>query len=202
LGRSGRPRPKSSDPTTRPKMQYEILIAEKVKKGYAETGGNSAASPKAGLSMPAAAPVQSAAKKGAATGKTPAAPPVAAPAPAVVVDLDVTRRIDLEPGDWAVATWRPRKPLEKPAALPFDQAACAARVAKVSTATYGWVWNWSDAAIPVAMTREEAHFWLTAMTLAERGITPKEMSARLATSRFKAISGEDAIKLLEKRNPR
>jgi predicted DNA-binding WGR domain protein len=81
------------------------LIAEKTKKGYAEAGAATAASP------PESPPKARAKSKKQTDEST--TPPPPAPAP-----LEVRRTIELAPEDWHRATWRPRRRLPVPEDIP------------------------------------------------------------------------------------
>jgi predicted DNA-binding WGR domain protein len=215
IGTSGQTQTKEFASDAEAGKQYEKLVAEKVKKGYSEVGGggNGAAATKtaaakpagtkaaASTKPPAKAPVaRDAGKERAATATGATAGVTPAPtAPSAPVNFEVTRSIDLEPADWSTATWRPYEPPARQAAQPFDRDACAARVAKVSVGTYGWKWDWATAGIPQVMTREEAHFWLAAMTQAHSKIKPKELAAKLAKQEFEPVDREEALALLKKK---
>ena len=77
------------------------------------------------------------------------------------------RRIELRPQDWHRATWRRTsgalRPLNRPAAQPFDRAAALVRTGQVGGGDYFSGLNWSKARIRLSMTGEEARFWLRAM---------------------------------------
>lgn len=162
------------------------LIAEKVKKGYAELSGGAAspgsAAPPVPRMKPAAAPAV------APSPQTPMPAPAAAMAPAAeaapprALDLPASH-IDLGPLDWRLATWRPAESVQPPAPPPFVQAECAERLLRLKTTGYGWTMDWSKVGIPEAMTREEAHFWYLAMTSVEKDVDPRALSAKLAEAR-------------------
>jgi predicted DNA-binding WGR domain protein len=212
IGTAGQTQTKEFSTDAEAKKQYDKMIAEKEKKGYTETAARQTSTPKP-------APVSNDPKGSSTTTTTTATtttskpttakpakttdpktappPPAPAPMPAVQVTLETTRTIDLSPADWAVATWKPRKPLEKPAVQPFDLESCVARVAKVPVGTYGWDWDWSTAKIPVAMSPEEVHFWLEAMAQAVRSFKAKELAERLAKQKFPGVTAKEAFKLIE-----
>src|SRR5262249_13502376 len=76
----------------------------------------------------------------------------------------VTRVIDLLPGDWMRATWRPRQPLVKPPLVPrpFDLDAALQYLTTISAGPSSR--NWGSSRVPQYQSREEAHFWLWAAT--------------------------------------
>jgi predicted DNA-binding WGR domain protein len=178
------------------KKACDKLIAEKLKKGYTDAAGTSdgvavVAAPKA-----TAKPKSKLAK--AADEQPTESVPVKAAVPAP--DLSIERRIDLEPADWARATFRPRKVLERGEPQPFDQEACCARVAKLRTEYYGWNVKWQDLKLPPAMTREEAHYWLEAMTTPrQRDDSLKGLAEKLAKKNFTGeLSADEVAKLLSR----
>src|SRR5262245_16508279 len=84
--------------------------------------------------------------------------------PASVV-TDVTSHIALPDADWEVATWPPRTPRPRPAPRPFDRAGCLAHLRRVvATQSPYTMADWSRFPLADTLSREEAHFWLLAMT--------------------------------------
>ena len=73
-------------------------------------------------------------------------------------------RFRLDPEDWFQAGFRPRPALERKPPRAFDREACLERLAKLRTMTYGWDVRWADLKLPAALSPEEAHFWLVAMS--------------------------------------
>ncbi len=109
------------------------------------------------------------------------------------------RELGLRPEDWFWATWRDLDPLSTREPAPFDQAAACAKVAKTPRQQYGWDWEWDKVDPPRFMTREEAHFWLVAMTQANRLKTPKELAEHLSKQTFAGdLSVEDVLQRIEK----
>jgi hypothetical protein len=88
------------------------------------------------------------------------------------------RSIDLDPADWFRAPWRKLPPLPRPEPPPFKAAACAARAARVTVGRQGILtpWAWDRADIPPVPSREEARFWLEAMTKAGMDAKPGELA--------------------------
>ena len=119
----------------------------------------------------------------------------------VAVPVEVTRTINLEPFDWYRATFRPRKPLERGEAQPFDQDACVASLSKLRTETSGYVVRWQDLKLPAALSPEEAHFWLEAMTNPrDCNVTPKALAEKLAKKKYTGdIDVAAAIELLKRK---
>src|SRR5262245_8739389 len=87
----------------------------------------------------------------------------------------VTHTIDLSPGDWMRATWRPRQPLVKPAfePRPFNLDAAFKQLAQISVGQYGGR-IWGSSRMPAYRSREEAHFWLWAATQPVEGYQQKK----------------------------
>lgn len=195
LGTTGQTQTKEFASNGDAKKEYEKLVAEKLKKGYAEVGAGSATSTSTSQA-PSKKPAKSKKADEVAAAPNPPIPAVPSPPKPVMADVVVHRSIELDPHDWMTAVWRPRPRLARPQPQPFDLRDCAARVARVPTSTYGWDWRWSAADIPLAMTSEEAHFWLTAMTQARRGISPKELAEELPKSKFHRLAPDEVSKLL------
>lgn len=112
LGTKGQTQTKKFASDAAAQQAADKLIAEKTKKGYQEVGGSPSPAP-----APANAPVKSRANKDAAAPPAPAATPAPSPAP---VAFSVERVIALDPEDWHRATWRPRRPLERPNHIPMS----------------------------------------------------------------------------------
>lgn len=203
IGTQGQTQTKEFSSDAEANKQYTKLIAEKTNKGYVEIGA-SAAVANVPAAMAGAVAAKAVRKKAepvtAATSAVEAAPaaPVT-PTPVTSVNLEITSTIDLAPADWHTAVWRPRQAMPRPQSQPFDLEQCTSRVARVSVGTYGWQWDWSTASIPVVMTPEEAHFWLSAMTSAHRKVKPKELAAELAKRQYKKLTGADALQMLKKK---
>ncbi len=62
-----------------------------------------------------------------------------------------------------------------------------------------WLWNWDRAQIPAAPSREEAHFWLTAMYAnSDDRRTSKQLAAELADRQFDGnLSCEETFALVD-----
>ena len=161
-GTTGQTQLKSFDSDEAARKAADKLIAEKTKKGYVENTGNAGAPASA---QPVARVAAKPAKVEAAKVE---APEVEVTAPSLGLDelkLDAPRDLGLEPRDYGWATWRPRVVLERPTgeAPEFDKDEALARLAKLPGKQAYNEWNWSKAQIAENISREEAHFWLTAM---------------------------------------
>ncbi len=89
----------------------------------------------------------------------------------------------LAPTDWFLAPWRNTPPLPRPEPAPFDLEGCLARLAKLNPNGAWDGWKWERMKLPDIMTREEAHFWLLAMTSTD-GSTSADIAARLGKQSF------------------
>lgn len=181
---------------------HDALIAEKVKKGYTETGdapaSKSAASPKS-------APKSPAATKSAASAKSSATPRSSAPqnterasaasaAPAPLVQLEPgERRIDLDPLDWHWAAWRDLPPPSAPA-RPFDPDACIARTARVKKHGHREHFLFDKAGIEPNMSRDEARFWWACMHGADTTKPAKVVAEGVAKKKLAPLTMAQAIK--------
>jgi uncharacterized protein DUF4132 len=87
------------------------------------------------------------------------------------------RRINLEPEDWFWATWRDLEPLPEPAPQPFDLEDALARLASAGGSSSD-PWNWSAASVLPVLSREEAHFWFAAISLAGSRATLETLTTR------------------------
>jgi hypothetical protein len=79
-------------------------------------------------------------------------------------NLTVTHTVDLGPADWMRATWRPRTPLPRPPVetVPFNLDASLEQLSQaMGDRTHRILWNLGE---PPTWSREEAHFWLVALT--------------------------------------
>jgi predicted DNA-binding WGR domain protein len=177
-GTSGQEQTKEFGSEEEARKSHEKLIAEKLKKGYVEVTPAGGAAAPAAPSRPPPAPRAPPARPPAETAAPPAAPP-ASPPPAALAE----RSIDLDPLDWAVATWRKLK-IEVPPPRPFDLDACFERLRKLRVTDYGWSLDWSAVDIPPAISREEAHFWFDAVSIREQKMKPKDWEAALRGRRF------------------
>ncbi|SFH92653.1 DUF4132 domain-containing protein [Planctomicrobium piriforme] len=171
IGTSGQSQTKNFGSEDEAKKSYDKLVAEKSKKGYVDKAGATGASAtKLTASKPAAPKVTA---KTTATSHaddaalTVASPTVSTPVASTLtadVDLGISREFDLTVEDWGHAHFRRSSRHERGTAAPFDIAHCTAKLAKLKTNTYGWEVRWDDLRLPPAISREEAHFWLVAIT--------------------------------------
>jgi predicted DNA-binding WGR domain protein len=155
----------------------EKLIAQKVKQGYVEVqeeaGAESVSGPPPELLEAVAGPAG-----------------VGEPAKACGASC-----IEFAAEDWLWATWRPRPEIAaRPAepGTPFDQKQCLRRLDRITHAQRSPAWDWFalDHAVKLgpSLAREEAHFWLSVLTLAG-SLTPDALRARLVGETF---SGQQA----------
>ena len=80
--------------------------------------------------------------------------------------MELVRSIDLEPDDWLWATWRQRIPRKLPEPTPFNKAECLETLRSLKERKYSY--RRGDGfgfqkIVPASLSREEAHFWFTAM---------------------------------------
>lgn len=202
IGTAGQTQTKDFADDAAAQKSYDKLVAEKLKKGYTDTASGTAAS--AGSAATKKVDTTSAAKSAKKTdGKTatadsseviPASSVPAAVAKTSVV-IDGAREIALDPEDWARAGFRKRKQLVRGAPMPFDLEACHNRLLKLKTATYGWVVKWEDLKLTPAMSAEEAHFWLLAMTTPRtRETKMKEVSDAIRKQKITGEVDADAVR--------
>lgn len=193
IGTAGQSQTKDFASDAEAKKSYDKLVAEKLKKGYADSGSASSGSDSAAAGATAsksetaakeapatpAAVAKTAKRKGksadavvseapAVAAETPVATTASKPSPAATsaTDLDttITREIHWPEKTWRLATFREFPVLEREAPREFDYAHCIKQLGKLRTTTYGWDVKWDDLDLPDTLTREEAHFWLVATT--------------------------------------
>jgi len=208
VGTTGQAQTKEFASEAEAKKATDKLIAEKVKKGYAEVtdGTKSAGTPaptvKAKKSDDAEEPKAKPAKGKKETVAEPEAEPTT-PAP-VPVAAGLTRTIALDADDLRAAEW-PKKwqSRTRPEPRPFNRVACAEALAKVSKDKHGyWDHTWPTQLVPASMTGEEAYFWLLALTRTARAyyqnpIQPGELALALAKEPPKSkLTVEEAIGIL------
>ena len=160
-GTSGQSQTKTFGDDETANKAADKLIAEKTKKGYAETSGSSAQTVAPTTTKTATKAVPKAKESGA---ETEVAADVATVS-AAPIDWDAPRVIELEPHDWLWATWRAWTPLARPTEEPpaFDKAEALARLAKMPGRDAYSDWSWGKAKFGATIGRAEAHFWLQAM---------------------------------------
>jgi predicted DNA-binding WGR domain protein len=149
-GTAGQTQAKDFASPTAAQTAVDKLIREKTGKGYVEVAGSGdapPANPAAPKPQPAAKPIEP-------------APAAVAPAPA-----PLRPALDLAPEDWAWATWRPRTILPRPPAPKFTKEDGLKRLER-ALGSSPWHSSWDKAALPAAMSREEALFWVAAMSIA------------------------------------
>ncbi|WP_437193294.1 WGR domain-containing protein [Planctomicrobium sp. SH527] len=197
IGTSGQTQTKSFSNNDEARKSYDKLVAEKTKKGYVNKDDSLSTTSASSASVKA--PVQKASKKSSpaeskakqvkivSSAEMVLSTPVVVPVTQLStsdVDLSTSREFDLTDDDWAKAHFRrpPAPPL--PAPMSFDLDRCLATLAKAKTHTYGWEISWESLPLPFPISREEAHFWLDAMsTWRGRSTTPVEFSQQLSKSR-------------------
>ncbi|MGE0710803.1 MAG: DUF4132 domain-containing protein [Planctomycetota bacterium] len=168
----------------------EKLIAQKLKGGYVDVAPSDDAP--AAPASPESAALEPAWPESAAlepTAPEPAAKPAPRPAPvatAVALD-DPTAFAELSPGRWHLAAWRGLPPLSRGKAKAWKRDQGLKKLRSVHKA-YQTSWHtqrpiW-DRVIPVAMTREEACFWWSALSRIEpeRGAQPADVADMLAAA--------------------
>jgi predicted DNA-binding WGR domain protein len=194
LGTAGQTQVKQFPTAAAAQAAAEKLIAEKLRKGYAES-----AQPK----PPAAAPSPVAERPRRARAKAASACVVAAP-PAEAPPLDLARPVWLSP----LAPPRQTRPLPQP--RPFDYDACVDRWDNHPKEGAGTDWQWwkkLNAEVfvsPPAVSAEEARFWLLAnaeLGLSKEYLGPEHKRRRARTPTEKQcrtpLSASAVVKAME-----
>lgn len=197
VGTDGQTQTKSFESEEAAKKSCDKLIAEKLKKGYLEDGTSGSTTVVSKSAAPSK-PKSTAQPKAAVDA--PAEENAVTPSPIAATVTDVVRSIGLEPHDWFLAKFRKNEPLTRGEPRPFDKEACIKALGKLKTITYGWDVKWEDLHRPAAISREEAHFWLLAMTK-ERDRDTKMPKFAESIEKLKVdgkIKPADAWSLIEK----
>ncbi len=210
IGTNGQTQTKDFNDEAAARKSFDKLVAEKINKGYADATAGAAATAKP------AAPKSATPEKGEAS-TAPAKPAKATKSKKAVVEdatseaaeaetpraevqvpssnaivVEIHREIRLEPEDWFRASFRPRPALERKPPRPFDKDACLQRLSKLKTTSYGYEVRWVDLNLPDSLSREEAHFWLIAMT--EKRDRDSPMPALAASmGKKKSIDGNVSV---------
>jgi len=164
---------------------FEKLVREKLKKGYREEG--EPGSQEADVQPLPVQEVDSGTADEGVEAHSPVPQQTASSAVEVVpVELGYPpgRSLHLNPEDWFWATWRNLSPLQRPEPEPFNLKDAQTRLGKVSGTLYGRHWTWAKAKISMALSREEAHFWLAAMTQINNQVPAKKLAEELGTQEF------------------
>src|SRR5262249_2703118 len=85
--------------------------------------------------------------------------------------------------------WRPRSAVPRPQPQPFDRHRCLDRLRRVPfNRGYYQPWEWGKAELPEALSPQEAHFWLLAMTEVPRDM--RSLPAGTPDLAQAAVTGE------------
>jgi hypothetical protein len=105
------------------------------------------------------------------------------------------RNLNLEPQDWFWATWRDLKPLQRPDPEPFNLENALAQLRRIHAKWRIWNRDWSKAKIAQNLSREEAHFWLIAMTTLhdekQQSLNPDQLETFLRSQAFDGNVSEE-----------
>ncbi len=191
VGTDGQSKTKDFDDAEAAKKSFDKLIEQKVKKGYLDAGQGSA---KTVSKTPAAS-------KGVAASKTMKKQKSEVRSelkqPAVEADRSVTREIDLDPNDWFMASFRNRERLDRGEPPESDLDAAAKKLAGLKATHYGWALPYEKIGFGPIMARDDAHFWLEAMTGNPGRLNDKAAVEKYATEIHKATKGNGTISLAE-----
>ena len=154
IGTTGQTQPQGVPHRGRGETSHDKLIAEKLKKGYTEGLRHHH-----GRLRPARSPLPKPPRR-------PTPRPSRHPRPRRQPPRrSPPRSIDLDPEDWLWATWRPRTPSPRPEAKPFDLEECLDRFSKATRRPPKLELELEQGPDrPDHVPREEAHFWLVAIT--------------------------------------
>lgn len=188
VGTQGQQQTKEFPTAEKARQSYEKLIRDKMAKGYMETEAQTHSQSIASAATPEIEQAIAEPHPSVNTLTTPKVKESAtinpSPQPERPARNESLKTIDLNPEDWFWATWRNLPPLQRPKPKPFNLKEAQAQLIKVTVDHYGHRWDWSGADISVSLSREEASFWLAAMTQANHQLRPKELAEQLATQEF------------------
>lgn len=186
VGTDGQSQTKDCDSKADAAKMYDKLVAEKLKKGYSDSGSSAVTNP-----------TSPAAKKVKAASSEQSSAPVPAQ-PAVPIRTDIVREIRLSDADWILGRDR-TKQHQRSTPTPFNLDDCCQRLARLKTETYGWDIRWKDLNLPSGLDPQEAQFWLEAMTTnRSREVTPKQLSEKLKSFKPKPqLTVKDVSKKVE-----
>lgn len=182
-GTAGQTQTKAFDTEAAAKQAYEKQIGDKLKKGYVEIGSEVSQDPDLQTNTQ---PTSSDPAPDQEQEKQTEPAPAEDPKPSTPITLE--RSLHLSPSDWMWATWRPRTPLPRPEPRSFDPEDCLRRLEQVFTHENTYNRDWSRAQLSTSMSREEAHFWFTAMTTIDPKLT--SVSHLIAVLRDQTYTGE------------
>jgi predicted DNA-binding WGR domain protein len=185
IGTAGQVQTKEFASEAEAKKSFDKLVAEKVKKGYQLVSAPASAEP-------AATPAPRAASTPVKKEKQPAAEPAAVIAKSNVI-LDVLREIDLHPWEIAAVRYRKQGVVERGEPREFNLKQCCQQLGEIQTEQYGWQWRWDQLDLPVAMTREEAHFWLAVILDTPTRQSPKQVAKDYRQRAFNGTFDFDTI---------
>ena len=181
IGTTGQSQRKEFPTDAEAEASHDKLIAEKVKKGYRRERVSPGAAGRrhgcAGHAQDASSETLAQSRGGSripTSAHTRAGPEGRRHRPRSVSNRHRwCARSTSIPSDWLWATWRPRSPWPRPEMKPFDLEECLERLAKVTRSSQIPNWNWSKVRFAPTMTREEAHFWLVAVSeVMRRNVQP------------------------------
>ncbi|HBP19180.1 MAG TPA: hypothetical protein DEA08_15510, partial [Planctomycetes bacterium] len=177
VGTNGQRKSKDFDSEEEARASFAQLIAQKLKKGYAEAGGSA---PAPAPSAPASSAVKSAAAKKKVTTKK---------ATKQKASKRLVEGIDLPKEAAFLALWRDPEPLPRGKAKAFDRDKLLGRLRKWGSNTF----LTSDSAwakrLPSAMSRGEASLYLRALHMIQTG--GYQVNAEVAADRLEALDEWD-----------
>jgi predicted DNA-binding WGR domain protein len=167
VGTTGQAQAKTFDTETEAKASYTKLIAEKVKKGYVESGEGATT---------VAATTTTATPKAAKTAKS---TKTVEPEVPQGIDENPPKLIRLTEKDYdKVRELDPQPPKSRPATRPFDKEKCF-EILEDLQKDYYYSWKWSKAKIDLSLSKEEAHFWIEVVRVSNNFSNEKVKTAFL-----------------------
>ncbi len=189
VGNAGQSKTKEFEDADAAQKSFDVLVAQKLKKGYVDSDAADDTQDEEPAEKNSDAKKSDAGK--ATTKPTPSEPDV---------DLSVTHEIDLDERGWFVATFRKSEKLDPGVPRAADIDAAAEKMSWVRTTCYGRRLQFETMKFDWIMAREEAHFWLYAMTYPGLGPeSEKEMEAIIRSVRETNFDGKITLKNAIKR---
>lgn len=175
------------------KAEYNKLIAEKAKKGYAEVAAGSTGASGAPPIPTVKPPTPKTSSKDATTtvSEPVTAEVKAPPVESKPIPNNIERTVRLKDDDWNRVTWKRSKPVKKLQERPlqFDKLW---EDLKVSASSWGQIYL-HNIDIPEGASKEEAWFWLNLLTSSKGGLKVEEAEKRVNEIRAIKVGGPEEV---------
>jgi hypothetical protein len=94
--------------------------------------------------------------------------------------MTIPENVKLDPTDWFLAGWRNLPPLPLPPVEPYDREGCLKRLGKARyVSSTPMHWDWKQIELTLAMSPEEASFWLWSMVRAKDHLGARDLAGQM-----------------------